>query len=904
MKLEEIIIHIGMHKTGTTSIQRTLNKNLNNSSFAYIKLQNPNHSKEIFTLFEEKNHPSRDSIHNTEIEKNNALTEKKLIDNFNQNIDKKIIISGESIRGISQSGLINFKIFLEKYFKKITIVAYIRSPKGYMESALQQIIKNGTSSFNLNTDLERIYPNYRKFNHFFKVFGRKNVKLWKFDPKIFPHGNVVLDFCQRLGIDMDIKDVINDNESISKEALSLLYIYRKFGPGYGIGPNAMQENHKLIKILSSINGHKVKLSPNIVNNILTKHQNDIKWIEDILGTSFIEKSQYPNDFIDSEEDFLNIDSSTINKLKDILQDEVSANEFKTQSPEDIAKLIHILRKKKHYKIEIIQYWADSEVPHDIKLLTDSWKDTNKNYKHLIFNKKDAINFIKNNFEKDIYKAFIEVQLPAMQADIFRVAYILKKGGLYVDCATKCLQPIENILNKDSKLILMRKWHGGIWNGFIYSKEPNNSILKIIWNEIKNNILLKKEGNILELTGPRLFQEILQKSEYIDNCTIIDEVNVKNTFELVRKLGHRGPSHWSRMQNIEPLYTDTFNYTPKHVTNTEVLQSKQIIIHMGQYVTQSQYLQNYLTFINKDHPDILYMNIGRELSNHNNMASILSSKDKENIDNFFEGFYSEIVSSQKNIVIISSEFFSSFNIFGFNKLKMTRLWKRINQLIEPFNNKNLIYYIREQADSIELRLNELIRGSQCIKNINIKGILKNPTLDYSLFKTALHKYFPNTTISPKIYNHNKLLNYNDIYNNLFENLLPRQEYIEYKCHKKRDTSIKSITLAKILLAVNNTNFEKSEKVKIKNTFLKILSYSGNFRLLNHDDVKMIRKNFTSSNKEADIQFNKKQISIENFSQDLHNIEDINIKNLVLDYFPKLKGKKIDTLEDLLKEILIS
>ena len=139
MKQPEIIIHIGMHKTGTTSIQRTFARHLNDFDFVYVKLENPNHSREIFTLFEEKNHPSKNDIENQEVTKVNKQTKNRLIENFQKYTNKKFIISGESIRGMSPNALMEFKLFLSQYFHKISIVAYIRTPKDYMESAFNRL---------------------------------------------------------------------------------------------------------------------------------------------------------------------------------------------------------------------------------------------------------------------------------------------------------------------------------------------------------------------------------------------------------------------------------------------------------------------------------------------------------------------------------------------------------------------------------------------------------------------------------------------------------------------------------------------------------------------------------------------------------------------------------------------
>jgi len=339
MKQPEIIVHVGMHKTGTTSIQRTLDKHLNDPHFVYVKLANPNHSRQIFTLFEERNHPSVNVIGDQEVEEANNQTRNRLIESFQAHNNKKYIISGESIRGMSKDSLVNFKSFLSQYFQKITIVAYIRSPKAYMESAFQQIIKDGTNHF----DIDRIYPNYQKFQQFFDVFGQENVKLWKFDPKHFPNNNVVLDFSQRLGMQIDPKKVINENESISKEALSLLYIYRKFGPGYGNNSTAGNENHRLIQALSHIQGHKVRFGPKLIKPILNKHKKDIDWMENILGESLNEHIVLSKHNIREEKDLLAVSKESISKLKALIEKNNLTKNIQADTSEEIADLIQVLR---------------------------------------------------------------------------------------------------------------------------------------------------------------------------------------------------------------------------------------------------------------------------------------------------------------------------------------------------------------------------------------------------------------------------------------------------------------------------------------------------------------------------------------------------------------------------------
>lgn len=45
------ILHVGPAKTGSSSIQQTLYKELNDPYFEYADLGEPNHNRQLFTVF-------------------------------------------------------------------------------------------------------------------------------------------------------------------------------------------------------------------------------------------------------------------------------------------------------------------------------------------------------------------------------------------------------------------------------------------------------------------------------------------------------------------------------------------------------------------------------------------------------------------------------------------------------------------------------------------------------------------------------------------------------------------------------------------------------------------------------------------------------------------------------------
>jgi len=156
-----VYVHIGMHKTGSSSIQKTLHNSLEDPNYVYVDLGGENHSGKIQSLFSTDpftNHNHRKCGWDlSKINKFNKDTRSNLIKQLS-NSTSNMIISGEGITAIDKPGLLSFKYFLRNYFRNIVIVAYIRPPISYMESAFQEKIKGSLKKL----DLEKIYPNYRK----------------------------------------------------------------------------------------------------------------------------------------------------------------------------------------------------------------------------------------------------------------------------------------------------------------------------------------------------------------------------------------------------------------------------------------------------------------------------------------------------------------------------------------------------------------------------------------------------------------------------------------------------------------------------------------------------------------------------------------------------------------------
>ena len=83
---------------------------------------------------------------------------------------------------------------------------------------------------------------------------------------------------------------------------------------------------------------------------------------------------------------------------------------------------------------ILQFWHDLDaLPGDVQECLDSWKPlTGKGFTRVLFDDNEARAFISREFGRPYVTAFDRCRHPAMRCDYFRLCYIYRHGGFYVD----------------------------------------------------------------------------------------------------------------------------------------------------------------------------------------------------------------------------------------------------------------------------------------------------------------------------------------------------------------------------------------------------------------------------------------------------------------------------------------
>lgn len=182
----------------------------------------------------------------------------------------------------------------------------------------------------------------------------------------------------------------------------------------------------------------------------------------------------------------------------------------------------------------------------VKTSKDSYLNYNSFLNYNFFNNERCKKFILNNFDNDLLTVYNKIKPKAFKADLFRYCYLYIRGGIYADIDTICLNNLDEILNINNDIVLVRERTNipGFFQAFIISKPKQKLFLNAI-NKIKYLVKNNYYGtnkykpdniiNILSITGPVLLgntmcnmlniaefsiNEIYNKNEInLDNCNI-------------------------------------------------------------------------------------------------------------------------------------------------------------------------------------------------------------------------------------------------------------------------------------------------------------------------------------------------------------------------------------------------
>ncbi|MCK5917021.1 MAG: hypothetical protein KAG34_01255 [Cocleimonas sp.] len=294
-----IYLHIGMPKTGTSSIQVFLAKNIDAllaNDTSYPELESLKIAKKgrvtsgNMGIISRALLPAFHSDFPESVDRIELLA--KLENTIQTSKAKKIILSSEFLAVVPKEGLIQLYNILKKSKHQIKIIIYLRAQERFIQSVYAQRVKRHGEVEPIEKFIQQrlkensILNYYNLLNKFSKVFGKNNLIIRVYEKEQLINSNLLDDFLDSIGLKAENIFSTNKkwvNKALGKKTIFLSRIINRYMPF----PIAL----RLINLIERINIDQLSLESDIIscklkNEIITTFSDsNIKLAEVYLNRS-------------------------------------------------------------------------------------------------------------------------------------------------------------------------------------------------------------------------------------------------------------------------------------------------------------------------------------------------------------------------------------------------------------------------------------------------------------------------------------------------------------------------------------------------------------------------------------------------------------------------------------------
>src|SRR5438874_5963461 len=202
---------------------------------------------------------------------------------------------------------------------------------------------------------------------------------------------------------------------------------------------------------------------------------------------------------------------------------------------------------------IAQFWDSEAVPADVSVLMASWRAQHPEWEYELFDNAAARRFLRTHFSPAVLSAYNRARETAQKSDIFRLGYLVARGGYYVDADDRTLAPITTLVPSECELALYQEDYGTIGNDFL-GAVPRHPVLKRALSTAVEAINRGDSDIVWLATGPGLLtrafvQEMLRAKNGV--ATALNAVAVLDRCGLYRAVAihcsaayKQTSRHWS------------------------------------------------------------------------------------------------------------------------------------------------------------------------------------------------------------------------------------------------------------------------------------------------------------------------------------------------------------------------
>ncbi|MEQ8841131.1 MAG: hypothetical protein RIB98_09120 [Acidimicrobiales bacterium] len=258
-----LVLHIGSHKTGTTTIQHALAANrplLESHGVHYSQAFGDRpHSVPIMRMFLRDplsyRHVARQALPPLRLAAAIEADRSALRAEIEAIGDGTLVISGEDIGGLEGDDLDDLAAFCNDHFDDVKVVYVVREPEALVRSIHHQLLRSGEGRADRFRAVAITGRYARVPQRFGAAFGRDRVAVARFEDLLAP--DIVRQWCRRF-LDIDDARLVGDvrNEGLSSAAVWALRWWNRAVPRERPGIVAVKVARPVRGLLTRLPGRR------------------------------------------------------------------------------------------------------------------------------------------------------------------------------------------------------------------------------------------------------------------------------------------------------------------------------------------------------------------------------------------------------------------------------------------------------------------------------------------------------------------------------------------------------------------------------------------------------------------------------------------------------------------------
>ena len=300
-KYRQIILHVGMHKTGTTSIQNNCYRQRKTLAehgiiypfFSYLDQKRSNHSGPITAAISHT--PDRYGEQwRAGLGNNPKALQQSYQDQFRELLDTPkgdtLILSGETISAFANDDLKKLHKQLLQHTDHLRVLVYVRNPASAVGSILQQRVRGGGDRDTDDNIIALASNSRRRYERLKKVFG-DSLEVLNFHEAVSHPSGLVGSFMELCGLPAEETRKLEfaaANTRTSMESFKLMLAINKAYPAKSDDAEGRQRKYNDLRPLSLLPGQPFRMENLDSARVQEKIDSETQWLTKELNLSFPE----------------------------------------------------------------------------------------------------------------------------------------------------------------------------------------------------------------------------------------------------------------------------------------------------------------------------------------------------------------------------------------------------------------------------------------------------------------------------------------------------------------------------------------------------------------------------------------------------------------------------------------